>query len=41
MWVSAQNEVPIERIFPKTLRDKFVWSMGVPPDWRFEGKAKK
>lgn len=33
-------EMPIERIFAKTLRDKFVWAMGVPPDWRFEGKKK-
>jgi len=29
-------EVPIERVFPKTLRDKFVWAMFVPPDWSFE-----
>ena len=73
-------EVPIEKIFAKTLRDKvgwlsvclsvspsvtgcpawrrqrltpvptiptqthtqqFVWAMGVPPTWRFEGKKKK
>ncbi len=34
-------EVPIERIFAKTLRDKFVWACGVPPSWRFEGKDKK
>lgn len=33
-------EVPIERIFAKTLRDKFVWAMGVPPSWRFEGTSK-
>ncbi|KAG5177642.1 hypothetical protein JKP88DRAFT_169920 [Tribonema minus] len=31
-----RNEVPIERIFAKTLRDKFVWAMNVPPDWRFD-----
>lgn len=37
-WVIVwwQNEVPIERIFAKTLRDKFVWSMGVAPDWRYD-----
>lgn len=29
-------QVPIERIFPKTLRDKFVWAMAVGPDWSFE-----
>ena len=34
-------EVPIERVFAKTLRDKFVWAMGVPPTWRFEGAKKK
>ena len=28
-------EVPIDRIFPKTLRDKFVWALSVPPDWNF------
>lgn len=28
-------EVPIERIFPRTLRDKFVWSMPVEPNWLF------
>ena len=31
-----RNEVPIERIFAKTLRDKFPWAMAVPPDWKFE-----
>ena len=30
-----RNEVPIERIFAKTLRDKFPWAMAVPPDWKF------
>jgi len=30
------NEVPIEKIFAKTLRDKFNWAFAVPPDWRFE-----
>ena len=32
-------DVPIERIFPKTLRDKFVWAMSVPPDWSFKAIA--
>ena len=31
-----RSEVPIERVFPKTLRDKFVWALNVPPDWKFE-----
>jgi len=30
-----RNEVPIEKIFSKTLRDKFNWAMAVPPDWEF------
>lgn len=29
-------EVPIEKVFAKTLRDKFNWAMIVPPDWKFE-----
>lgn len=28
-------EVPIDKVFAKTLRDKFNWAMAVPPDWRF------
>ena len=28
-------ECPIERIFPKTLRDKFPWAMSVPQAWTF------
>ena len=40
-WCKA-NEVPIERVFPKTLRDKFVWALAVPPEWKFEDpKVKK
>ena len=31
-----RNEVPIDKIFAKTLRDKFNWAMAVPPDWKFE-----
>lgn len=30
-----RNEVPIEKIFSKTLRDKFNWAMAVPPVWEF------
>jgi DNA topoisomerase-1 len=30
-----ENEVPIEKIFPKTLRDKFMWAMYVEPSWKF------
>jgi DNA topoisomerase-1 len=33
-----RNEVPIEKIFSKTLRDKFNWAMAVGPDWEFNGK---
>lgn len=29
-------DVPVERIFPKTLFEKFAWAMTVGPDWRFE-----
>lgn len=36
-----RNEVSIEKIFAKTLRDKFVWAMSVPPTWRFEGEKMK
>lgn len=29
------KEVPIEKIFPKTLRSKFSWAMGNEPGWQF------
>jgi hypothetical protein len=29
-------EVPIDKIFAKTLREKFNWAMAVGPDWKFE-----
>ncbi len=29
-------EVPIEKVFPKTLLDKFNWAMAVAPQWKFE-----
>ena len=28
-------EVPIEKIFQKTLRSKFAWAMDNDPQWRF------
>jgi len=36
-----RNEVPIEKIFSKTLRDKFNWAMAVPPDWEFNADIGK
>lgn len=33
-----RNEVPIEKIFSRTLRDKFNWAMAVKPDWEFNEK---
>jgi DNA topoisomerase-1 len=36
-----RNEVPIEKIFSKTLRDKFNWAMAVPPDWLFNEEVGK
>lgn len=29
-------EVPIDKVFPKTLREKFNWAMAVPPEWCFD-----
>ena len=29
-------EVPIDKVFAKTLRDKFNWAMAVEPTWKFE-----
>lgn len=29
------HQVPIEKMFTKTLRDKFKWAMDVPQEWRF------
>ena len=29
-------EVPIDKVFARTLRDKFNWAMAVPPQWKFE-----
>jgi DNA topoisomerase I len=30
-----RHEVPIDKIFAKTLRDKFNWAMAVEPKWKF------
>jgi len=30
-----EHDVPIERIFPKTLRGKFIWAMSTDPNWKF------
>ena len=32
-------EVPIERVFSRTLRDKFNWAMSVPGEWLFDEKC--
>ena len=34
-----RNEVPIEKVFSKTLRDKFNWAAAVPPDWEFNAES--
>lgn len=36
-----RNEVPIEKVFSKTLRDKFNWAAAVPPDWEFNAEVGK
>ncbi len=36
-----RNEMPIEKIFAKTLREKFVWALSVPCDWKFDFKQQK
>ena len=36
-----RNEVPIEKVFSRTLRDKFNWAMSVGPDWEFNGEVGK
>jgi DNA topoisomerase-1 len=33
-WCKA-NEVPIERIFTRTLLVKFPWAVEVAPEWKF------
>ena len=34
-------DLEISRLFPKTLKDKFNWAMGVDGDWRFEAAEVK
>ena len=34
-------DLEISRLFPKTLKDKFNWAMGVEGDWRFEAAELK
>lgn len=34
-------DLEISRLFPKTLKDKFNWAMGVDGDWRFEAAQPK
>ena len=36
-----RNEVPIEKVFSKTMRDKFNWAMAVPPGWEFNETVAK
>jgi DNA topoisomerase-1 len=36
-----RNEIPIEKIFSRTLRDKFNWAMAVSPDWEFNAEIGK
>lgn len=31
----AEHEVPVEKLFPQTLRKKFQWAMNVPKTWKF------
>lgn len=34
-----RNDIPIEKIFSKTLRDKFNWAMAVEPEWEFHERV--
>mmetsp|Transcript_7457 Transcript_7457/g.15490 ORF Transcript_7457/g.15490 Transcript_7457/m.15490 type:complete len:789 (+) Transcript_7457:189-2555(+) len=34
-------EVPIDRVFSRTLRDKFNWAMSVPGEWMFDAEVGK
>lgn len=36
-----RNDVPIEKIFSRTMRDKFNWAMAVPTDWQFNEEIAK
>ena len=33
--LTKRNEVPIEKVFNKSLLNKFLWSMDVEPEFRF------
>jgi len=37
-WCKSK-EVPIEKLFSKTLMEKFPWAMEVPAKWRFDEKS--
>ena len=30
-----RHEVPVDKIFSRTLREKFNWAMAVEPEWKF------
>jgi len=30
-----EKEVPVEKVFAKSVLEKFPWAMEVPPTWRF------
>ena len=30
-----RNDVPIEKVFQKALRDKFIWAMATDHIWKF------
>ena len=30
-----ENDVPIEKVFPKTLREKFIWALNTDPNYKF------
>nr|CAA29559.1 topoisomerase I [Schizosaccharomyces pombe] len=32
---SKREDVPIEKLFSKTIRDKFNWAADTPPDWKW------
>jgi DNA topoisomerase-1 len=36
-----RNEVPVEKVFSKTMRDKFNWAMAVSPAWQFNEEIAK
>jgi hypothetical protein len=40
-YIHILSQVPIEKIFSKSLRDKFPWAMDVPGDFQFSKKEEK